>query len=76
MALQSATDSFLVPISPRLIFVANDTTQKRKQFRADGGGGGCHFRNAISVQELQELATTIRGASGFAEADGGHHRGT
>ncbi len=31
-ALEAATNSFLVPISRRLIFIANDSTQKRKDF--------------------------------------------
>lgn len=60
-ALQSATDSFLVPISPRLIFVANDSTQKRTQFERTAAAA-VPFPESISVQELQEVATSIRGA--------------
>ena len=60
-ALQAATDSFLVPISPRLIFVANDSTQKRKDFERTAAVV-VPFPESISVQELQELATAIRGA--------------
>jgi general secretion pathway protein D len=59
-ALQSATNSFLVPISPRLIFVANDSTQKRKDFERTAAVV-VPFPEAISVQELQEVATSIRG---------------
>ncbi|MGB6946367.1 MAG: type II and III secretion system protein [Bryobacteraceae bacterium] len=59
-ALEAATDSFLVPISQRLIFVANDTTQKRKDFERTAAVV-IPFPEAISVQEIQELATSIRG---------------
>ena len=59
-ALQSATNSFLVPISPRLIFVANDSMQKRKDFERTAAVV-VPFPEAISVQELQEVATSIRG---------------
>jgi len=60
-ALESATDSFLVPISPRLIFIANDTTQKRKDYERTMAVA-VPFPEAISTQELQEVATGIRGA--------------
>ena len=60
-ALEAATDSFLVPVSPRLIFVANDTTQKRKDF-ARTVAVAIPFPEALSVQEIQEVATGIRGA--------------
>jgi general secretion pathway protein D len=59
-ALESATDSFLVPISSRLIFIANDNTQKRKDFERTAAVV-VPFPEAISVQELQEVATSIRG---------------
>jgi general secretion pathway protein D len=62
-ALQAATDSFLVPISQRLIFVANDTTQKRREFERTAAVV-VPFPEAISVQELQEIATSIRGVMG------------
>ncbi len=32
LALEAATDSFLIPVSERLIFVANDSPQKRTDF--------------------------------------------
>jgi hypothetical protein len=60
-ALQAATDSFLVPISQRLIFVANDSTQKRTEFERTAAIA-VPFPEALSVQELQEIATGIRGA--------------
>ena len=59
-ALQAATDSFLVPISQRLIFIANDSTQKRTEFEPTAAAA-VPFPEAISVQELQELATSVRG---------------
>ncbi len=60
-ALEAGTDSFLVPISPRLVFVSNDTTQKRKDFQRTVAVA-VPFPEALSVQELQEVATGIRGA--------------
>ena len=59
-ALQAATDSFLVPISQRLIFIANDSTQKRTEFERTAAVV-VPFPEAISAQELQEVATSIRG---------------
>jgi hypothetical protein len=59
-ALQESTDSFLVPISQRLIFVANDSTQKRTQFERTVAAI-VPFPEALSFQELQEIATDIRG---------------
>ena len=60
-ALQAATNSFLVPISQRLIFIANDTTQKRTEFEQTAAIA-VPFPETSSVQELQEIATGIRGA--------------
>ncbi len=60
-ALQAATDSFLVPISQRLIFIANDTQQKRTEFEPTAAVV-VPFPETNSVQELQEIATAIRGA--------------
>ncbi len=60
-ALQAATNSFLVPISPRLIFIANDSQQKRTEFEQTAAVA-VPFPETISVQELQEVATAIRGA--------------
>jgi general secretion pathway protein D len=60
LALQDATDSFLTPISERLIFVANDTTQKRTEFDTNIAVV-VPFAETITVQELQEVATAVRG---------------
>jgi general secretion pathway protein D len=60
-ALQAATGSFLVPISQRLIFIANDTPQKRTEFERTAAVA-VPFPETITVQELQEVATAIRGA--------------
>jgi general secretion pathway protein D len=60
-ALESATDSFLVPVSERLIFVANDTTAKRKEFERTATVV-VPFPETLAAQEIQEVATGIRGA--------------
>lgn len=60
-ALESATDSFLVPVSPRFIFVANDSTQKRAQFERTAAIV-LPFPETIDPKEMQELANAIRGA--------------
>lgn len=59
-ALEAATNSFLSPISDRLIFIANDTTQKRTEFERTAAVV-IPFSEADSVQELQEIATSVRG---------------
>jgi general secretion pathway protein D len=60
-ALQDATDSFLVPVSPGLIFVANDTQQKRIEFERTAAAV-VPFPEALDTRELQEIATGVRGA--------------
>lgn len=60
-ALEASTDSFLVPISPSLIFVANDTTQKRKDFEPTASVA-IPFPETLDAKEIQEVATGIRGA--------------
>lgn len=60
-ALQSATDSFLVPVSARFIFVANDTTQKRAEFERTAAVV-LPFPETIDPKEIQELANAVRGA--------------
>jgi len=60
LALQAATDSFLTPVSERLIFVANDNPQKRTEFDANVAVV-IPFSEAVSVQELQEVANGVRG---------------
>lgn len=58
-ALEAATNSFLVPISRRLIFIANDSTQKRKDFEPTASVA-IPFPEALEPKELQELGTSIR----------------
>jgi general secretion pathway protein D len=60
-ALESATDSFLVPAGPRLIFIANDTGAKRKEFEPTATIV-IPFPETLAVQEIQEVATGVRGA--------------
>jgi general secretion pathway protein D len=60
-ALESATDSFLVPVSPQFIFVANDSTQKRTQFERTAAVV-LPFPETIDPKEIQDLANAIRGA--------------
>ena len=59
-ALEAATDSFLVPVSDQMIFVANDTPQKRTDFERTAAIV-IPFTEAESVQELQEVVTSVRG---------------
>jgi len=60
VALEAATNSFLTPVSERLIFVANDSTQKRTEFDATVAVV-IPFSETVTVQELQEVATAVRG---------------
>jgi general secretion pathway protein D len=60
VALEQATGSFLTPVSDRLIFVANDTTQKRTEFEG-AVAVVVPFPETLTVQELQEVATGLRG---------------
>lgn len=59
-ALEAATNSFLTPISERLILVVNDTPQKRTEFERTAAVV-IPFTETDSVQELQEIATSVRG---------------
>ena len=59
-ALEAATDSFISPISDQLIFIANDTTQKRTEFERTATVV-VPFPEGETVQELQEIATSVRG---------------
>ena len=60
MDLEVATNSFLVPVSDQLIFVANDTPQKRTDFERTAAIV-IPFTETISLQEIQEIATSVRG---------------
>jgi len=59
-ALEAATGSFIVPVTDQLIFVANDTVQKRTDFERTVAVV-LPFTEALSVQEIQEIATSVRG---------------
>lgn len=59
-ALEAATNSFLTPVTNQLIFVANDSTQKRTEFERTAAVV-VPFPEAETTQELQELATSVRG---------------
>jgi general secretion pathway protein D len=59
-ALEAATDSFLTPVSGNLILVANDTPQKRQEFERTAAVV-IPFPETETVQELQEVATSVRG---------------
>ena len=59
-ALEAATNSFLSPVSDELIFVANDTTQKRTEYERTAAVV-VPFSETETVQELQEIATSVRG---------------
>jgi len=60
VALEAATDSFLVPVSSRLIFIANDNPQKRTEFESTAAVV-IPFAETISAQELQEITVGVRG---------------
>lgn len=59
-ALQDATNSFVVPVADRLILVANDTPQKRRDLESVAAVV-LPVPDAVDVKEVQELATAIRG---------------
>jgi general secretion pathway protein D len=59
-SLEAATNSFLTTVNEQLIFVANDTTQKRTEFERTAVVT-IPFSEAETVQELQEIAVSVRG---------------
>jgi hypothetical protein len=59
-ALEASTDSFFTPVSDRLIFVANDNPQKRTEFEGTAAAV-IPFSETATIQELQEIATGVRG---------------
>jgi hypothetical protein len=59
-ALQAATNSFVVPVSTRLLFVANDTPQKRTEFERTASAV-IPIPEPFSIQEVQEIVTGVRG---------------
>jgi general secretion pathway protein D len=58
-ALQSATNSFVVPAGERLMLVANDTPQRRQELESTAAVV-IPTPEAFNVQELQEIATAVR----------------
>ena len=58
--MEAATNSFLVPVNDQLIFIANDTPAKRTDFERTVAVV-IPFTETISVQELQEIATSVKG---------------
>jgi len=54
-ALEQATDSFAVPLSERVILVAQDTTQKRTELESDEAAA-IPIPDRTSLQDAQELA--------------------
>lgn len=59
-SLEAASGSFAVPISASLFLVANDTTQKRTEFDRTATVV-LPVPEPFAVQDLQEIATAIRG---------------
>ena len=59
-AMEAATNSFLVPVSDQLIFVANDNPQKRTDYERTAAIV-IPFTETISTQEIQEVAASVRG---------------
>jgi general secretion pathway protein D len=59
-AVEAATDSFAVPVSEHQVFVAADTTQKRMEFDRTASVV-VPAPEPFTTQELQEVATAIRG---------------
>ena len=58
-AMAAATDSFVIPISPRLFMVANDMLIKRNELEPTAAAM-LSFPETLSVQEIQEVATSVR----------------
>jgi hypothetical protein len=59
-ALEAATGSFIEPVSDRLLFVANDTAQKRTEFQRTASAV-FPVPDPMTVQEIQEVVTGVRG---------------
>lgn len=58
-ALENATNSFIVPLSARVILIAQDTTQKRVDLESNEAVM-VPIPDTASLQEAQELATMIQ----------------
>ena len=59
-ALEAATGSFIQPVSGRLLFVANDTAQKRTEYQRTASVV-IPIPDPLTVQEVQEVVTGVRG---------------
>jgi hypothetical protein len=57
--LEIATDTFVIPVSDRLIFVAADTTAKRQQFERTATLA-IPIPETVSPQELQEAVNAVK----------------
>ena len=60
-ALEAATNSFIVPLSDKVMLVAQDTTQKRQELEANEAAG-IPIPQRTSVQEAQELTMMVQQA--------------
>ncbi len=56
--LEAATGSFLVPVTPRIILVAKDTTQKRTEIEPTVTVA-VHFPDVLSQQEFEQLVRAV-----------------
>ncbi len=59
-AVEAASDSFAIPVSPRQMLIANDTVQKRTELDRTIAIV-IPAPEPFAIQELQEIATGIRG---------------
>lgn len=59
-ALETATNSFIVPVSETLLFVTNDTQEKRREYERTASVL-IPIPDTVTPQELQELVAAIRG---------------
>jgi len=62
-AISAATNSFIVPVSPKVFIVAKDTPQKRTDLE-QAMSVTVPIPQYISVQELVEIAQAVRQATG------------
>jgi general secretion pathway protein D len=61
------TKSFWKPLSPNTIFVTNDNVTKRRDYE-DYVVKVFYIKNATTVQELQEISTTVRSVTEIRRA--------
>ncbi len=58
-AVEMATDSFVIPVGDRLLFVAADTPTKRQQFERNVSVT-VPIPEAVSAQEVQDIVNAVR----------------